>query len=127
MITTFKIFDSIDISGINSETEVKKRELTTELNDYNSKKSQLTAITSQPTEKWEEAAKKIILNNSFLATEWRLIKNKFDLELLKKSSIPSDPKEASTRLTNIKTIENDIRNISTEFNKKIQEEKKLLQ
>lgn len=127
MITSFKLFEELDISGINSENEVKKRELLSDLNDYNSKKSQLKSITGQPNEKWEEAAKKIILNNSFLATEWRLIKNRFDLDLLKKSSIPSDSKEASKRLENIKTIENDIRNIETDFNKKLQEQKKILQ
>lgn len=80
---------------------------------YNSKKSALESITSNDKEKWEEAAKKIIDGNKYLAMYWKIVKVKAyiredELKLREGETLTNDEK---------KEIQNDI----TDNNKKIQE------
>ncbi len=126
MITKIKYFEALDSIGINSETEVKKREIQDKINQFNSNKNSLNGVMNRPVEQWEEQAKNIIKDNSYLATYWRLLKNKYDLELLKKSSIPADIEAANKRSDDLRQLQKNASDIEQELNKKILEDKKTL-
>ena len=126
MITTLKYFEAIDTTGVNSETEVKKRAIMDKINEFNSKKSSLDSITSRPVEQWEEQAKNIIKDNEYLAKYWRLVKNKYDLDILKKSSIPTESNKVTKRNNDLRDLQKDVSDIEKELNDTIIEDKKIL-
>lgn len=90
---------------LNSEKETKLEAYNKKLQIYNAKKNNFKSIFSQPQERWEDEAKKIIDGNDYLSMKWKLDKMEWSLneldDKLKNSELTSQEK------TDIQTQIND--------------------
>lgn len=67
---------------LNSEKETKLEAYNKKLQIYNAKKNNFKSIFSQPQERWEDEAKKIIDGNDYLSMKWKLDKMEWSLNEL---------------------------------------------
>lgn len=99
MITTIKNFKlMLEDLEINSDKEVTLKGYQEALQEYNANKEKFKAILlSNPQEKWEEEAEKIIDGNTYLGSHWKLSKiERFineDEEKLKRSELTEEEKK----------------------------------
>lgn len=120
-----KVFEDLN-GGVNSDSEVRKREIQEQVKEFNSKKGSMESIFARDIKRWEEEAAKLIGSNPYLAIWWRIRKIEHEIATAKKTPAPTDVRDAKRSQEKMQEMTRDLNDLKKEMTEKQQNDMKLL-
>jgi ElaB/YqjD/DUF883 family membrane-anchored ribosome-binding protein len=120
-----KIYEDMG-DTVNSDLEVRKREIGERLKEFSSKKGSLNSIFSRDVKTWEDEAAKLIKSNPYLAIWWRIVKIQNQMVTMKKTPVSDDPRDAKRNQEKLQELNSDLNNLKKEMTEKQSDDMKLM-